>query len=161
MKSKYGINVTENNQEAVKNAEIVLLAVKPQVIQEVFQSLKGKVPSKSLVFSIVAGMPISTLQKGLAHKAVIRAMPFGRASPTSTNSRSATGPAPIGTTPIPTAAPGPRSTRGWQVSSSSPTRKSAPPACPTAKATSPWSFRTAPSGRTTRLSTSPGAGWNG
>jgi pyrroline-5-carboxylate reductase len=75
VKSKYGINVTSDNQEAVKDAEIVLLAVKPQVIQEVFFSLKGKIPSKGLVFSIVAGMPISTLQKGLSHKAVIRAMP--------------------------------------------------------------------------------------
>ena len=75
VKSKYGINITGDNQEAIKDADIVLLAVKPQVIPEVFQSLKGKIHSKALVFSIVAGMPINTLQKGLSHKAVIRAMP--------------------------------------------------------------------------------------
>ncbi len=75
VKSKYAVNVTPDNHQAVKNADIVILAVKPQVLPEVLSGLKGKIPSQSLVFSIVAGMPISTIQKGLSHKAVIRCMP--------------------------------------------------------------------------------------
>lgn len=73
--AKYGVSVTGDNREAVKSADIVILSVKPQVLPSVLSELKGKIPPNSLVFSIVAGMPISTIQKGLSHKAVIRSMP--------------------------------------------------------------------------------------
>ena len=73
--SRYGVNVTDNNLQAIKDADIIILSVKPQVLPEVMSGIKSKIPSRSLVFSIVAGMPISTIQKGLSHKAVIRCMP--------------------------------------------------------------------------------------
>ncbi len=72
---KYGVNVTGDNREAVKTADIVILSVKPQVLAAVSSEIKGKIPANSLVFSIVAGMPIATIQKGLSHKEVIRTMP--------------------------------------------------------------------------------------
>jgi pyrroline-5-carboxylate reductase len=72
---RYGVAVTSDNRESVKNADIIILSVKPQVLAGVSSELKGKIPSNSLIFSIVAGMPISSIQKGLAHKAVIRTMP--------------------------------------------------------------------------------------
>ena len=72
---KYGILVVAENQLAVKGAEIIILAVKPQVLPDVFLDLNQNIPENSLVFSIVAGMPISTIQKGLSHQSVIRAMP--------------------------------------------------------------------------------------
>ena len=72
---KYAIQVTGDNKEAVKSADIVILSVKPQVLPAVLSELKAKIPSGALVFSIVAGMPIATIQKGLSHKAVIRSMP--------------------------------------------------------------------------------------
>ncbi len=75
IKDKYGISVTGDNREAVKSADLVILSVKPQVLPAVMSELKGKIPSSSLVFSIVAGMPIATIQIGLSHKAVIRSMP--------------------------------------------------------------------------------------
>ena len=75
VKEKYGVQVTGENQQAIENADIVILSVKPQVLPDVFSDLKGKIPSGCLVFSIVAGMPISTIQKGLSHKSVIRSMP--------------------------------------------------------------------------------------
>jgi pyrroline-5-carboxylate reductase len=75
VKNKYGIQVTEENLLAAKGADIVILAVKPQVLPDVFSNLKGKIATNSLVFSIVAGMPISTIQRGLSHKSVIRSMP--------------------------------------------------------------------------------------
>lgn len=72
---KYEIHVTGENKEAVKTADIIILSVKPQVLPAVLSELKGKIPSGAIVFSIVAGMPIATIQKGLSHKAVIRSMP--------------------------------------------------------------------------------------
>lgn len=75
IRDKYSVNVTGDNALAVKDADIIILAVKPQVLPEVLSGLRGKIPPKGLVFSIVAGMPIATIQKGLGHKAVIRSMP--------------------------------------------------------------------------------------
>jgi len=75
IKDKFGISVTGDNREAVKSADLVILSVKPQVLPAVMSELKGKIPTGSLVFSIVAGMPIATIQRGLSHKAVIRSMP--------------------------------------------------------------------------------------
>jgi pyrroline-5-carboxylate reductase len=75
IKDKYCISVTGDNRDAVKSADLVILSVKPQVLPVVMSELKGKIPSGSLVFSIVAGMPITTIQRGLSHKAVIRSMP--------------------------------------------------------------------------------------
>jgi len=75
IKDEYGISVTGDNRDAVKSADLVILSVKPQVLPVVLSELKGKIPSGSLVFSIVAGMPITTIQTGLSHKAVIRSMP--------------------------------------------------------------------------------------
>ncbi len=75
IKEKYGISVTGDNRDAVKSADLVILSVKPQVLPAVMSELKGKIPSGSLVFSIVAGMPITTIQRALSHKAVIRSMP--------------------------------------------------------------------------------------
>ncbi len=72
---KYGIQVTEANHQAVKSADVILLSVKPQVLPSVMDGLKGHIPAGCLVFSIVAGMPIARIQKGLDHKAVIRTMP--------------------------------------------------------------------------------------
>jgi pyrroline-5-carboxylate reductase len=72
---KYSVGVTVKNVEAVKSADIVILSVKPQVLPAVLEELKGNIPSGSLVFSIVAGMPISKIKKGLAHKSIIRSMP--------------------------------------------------------------------------------------
>ncbi len=72
---KYAVMITAENEEAVKSADIVILSVKPQMLPAVLSELKGKIPSDGLVFSIVAGMPIATIQKGLSHKAVIRSMP--------------------------------------------------------------------------------------
>jgi len=75
IKDKYGISVTGDNRDALESADLVILSVKPQVLPVVMSELKGKIPSGSLVFSIVAGMPITTIQRGLSHKAVIRSMP--------------------------------------------------------------------------------------
>ena len=75
VKEKYQINVTEKNRDAVTGAEIVIFSVKPQVLPAVMADLKGVISNNSLIFSIVAGMPISAIQKGLSHKAVIRTMP--------------------------------------------------------------------------------------
>lgn len=73
--ARYGVETTGSNPEAVKGADIVLLAVKPQVLTKVFSQLRDQLPEDCLIFSIVAGTPIAALQKGFNHGPVIRTMP--------------------------------------------------------------------------------------
>ena len=71
----YGIAGAENNIAAVEGAEIVLLSVKPQVMNEVLAELNGALTSDVLVFSIAAGVKVSTIRNGLGVSGVVRAMP--------------------------------------------------------------------------------------
>jgi len=71
----YGIDSAENNIDAVRGAKIVLLSVKPQVMNDVLAELNGHVAAEVLVFSIAAGVRVDTIRKGLDVSGVIRAMP--------------------------------------------------------------------------------------
>jgi pyrroline-5-carboxylate reductase len=75
LRARYGVRVTADNATAASGADVLVLAVKPQVLPEVLPELHGKISPEALVFSIVAGMPIATIAKGLGHKAIVRAMP--------------------------------------------------------------------------------------
>lgn len=70
------IKIASSALEAVRQAETVVLAVKPQIIKEVLVSLRSCVTSKHLVISIAAGIEISSLKKILGGKIpVARVMP--------------------------------------------------------------------------------------
>ncbi len=75
MKTQFGINTTETNASAVQDADVVVLSVKPQVLPKVMAELQGKIPGEALVLSIVAGVPIASMQAGLAHDRIVRTMP--------------------------------------------------------------------------------------
>lgn len=72
---KYGVQPFTDNALAVKNAEIVILTVKPQRLNAVLTGLRDKIQKDALVISIVAGASIESIQKGLNHENVVRAMP--------------------------------------------------------------------------------------
>jgi pyrroline-5-carboxylate reductase len=75
MKSQFGVTTTESNLTAVRDADVIVLSVKPQILPKVLAELKGKIPSTALVLSIVAGVPIATMQSGLGHDRIVRTMP--------------------------------------------------------------------------------------
>ena len=68
------VQVTEDNLVAIQEADIVLSAVKPQVLASVLKPLKGLLQGK-LVISIVAGAEISTIAKLLDTDRIVRVMP--------------------------------------------------------------------------------------
>lgn len=72
-----GIKTTDSNIDAVKPADIVVLAIKPQVLPKVAKELAGTVgKNKSLVISIAAGIRTSSLGKWLGEDVpLVRAMP--------------------------------------------------------------------------------------
>jgi pyrroline-5-carboxylate reductase len=75
LKKQYGITVTASNKEAVAGKDVIVLAVKPQNINEVLADLKGYLKSNQLVLSIAAGVTISAISGGLGHRKVVRSMP--------------------------------------------------------------------------------------
>lgn len=68
------VNVTDDNIAAIKDADIVLFAVKPQVLAGVLKPLQGLLDGK-LVISIVAGAEIATLSALLGTDRIVRVMP--------------------------------------------------------------------------------------
>ncbi len=73
---KYNINPAKSNQEAVREAEVVLLCVKPQVIDAVLAEIAVAADSSKLVISIAAGITIDRMEKVLtANPRIIRVMP--------------------------------------------------------------------------------------
>ncbi|GIV78306.1 MAG: pyrroline-5-carboxylate reductase [Litorilinea sp.] len=75
MQEAYSVHVSEDNAAAVKDADVVVLSIKPQVAAKVFAGLKGHIPPSALVLSIIAGLPIRVMQEGLGHGAIVRCMP--------------------------------------------------------------------------------------
>ena len=75
VRGQFGIRTTLDNEEAAREADVVVLAVKPQVLPAVLEELQGRLRSGALAVSIVAGAAMDALARGLAHPAVIRVMP--------------------------------------------------------------------------------------
>jgi pyrroline-5-carboxylate reductase len=71
---QYRVSALADNSKAVANADLIILAVKPQNLPQVMEEIKGLAPEQ-LVLSIVAGATLSSLCQGLNHSSVIRAMP--------------------------------------------------------------------------------------
>jgi pyrroline-5-carboxylate reductase len=72
----YGIAASSDNHAAVDGADIVILAVKPQVMGPVVSDLAPSLNPTSAVVSIAAGIQIADLQNWLGDKqAIVRAMP--------------------------------------------------------------------------------------
>ncbi|OTG76028.1 pyrroline-5-carboxylate reductase [Acinetobacter sp. ANC 4169] len=68
------LHVTDDNAAAIRDADIVLFAVKPQVLASVLKPLKGLFEGK-LVMSIVAGAEITTIAQLLETNRIVRVMP--------------------------------------------------------------------------------------
>src|SRR5690606_3389798 len=75
LEGRYGLCLTADNAEAACGADLVLLTVKPQSLDSVFDDLRGKLRDGQVVVSIAAGATIGRLLSGLGHPALVRAMP--------------------------------------------------------------------------------------
>ena len=76
LNKEVGIKTTQNNKDVTSFADVIILAVKPQVMNEALSNLKNDITQRHLVVSIAAGIPIrfieSILQAGIR---IIRVMP--------------------------------------------------------------------------------------
>lgn len=76
LEADLGIEVTSDNDSAVQNADVVVLAVKPQVLQAVCEDLANSLAHKPLVISIAAGVEMDSLNQWLGNDLpIVRCMP--------------------------------------------------------------------------------------
>jgi len=72
--AEYGIDVVEDNAAAVRGADVVILAVKPQQVSEALAAIKESFSADQLLISICAGLPTSALESWVPAR-VVRVMP--------------------------------------------------------------------------------------
>ena len=75
LQNTYAINTFTDNSLAIKNADIIVLAVKPQIMRQVCEHLAESVTDQQLVISIAAGINCDSLSRWLGVKTIIRCMP--------------------------------------------------------------------------------------
>ncbi len=77
LKNELGINIVEDNRLVLDSSDIVILAVKPQVIGGVLQGIKPHVREGHLLISIAAGVSVNSIRAHLDSPGarIVRVMP--------------------------------------------------------------------------------------
>lgn len=72
---QHGIALFSDNVEAIEGADLIVLAVKPQVMKTVCLDLAPHLTANQVIVSIAAGISCASLEKWLGERAVVRCMP--------------------------------------------------------------------------------------
>lgn len=76
LKDETGVNSVESGKEVVQKSDVIILAVKPNMVKAVLESCKNKFGGKKILVSIAAGIPIKTYKEIIgADQKIIRAIP--------------------------------------------------------------------------------------
>jgi len=70
-----GCQILVAPDEALSEAPVVLLAVKPQTAPAMYEQVKGFLSPNQVVVSIMAGVTMESLRSGLGHESLVRVMP--------------------------------------------------------------------------------------
>jgi len=71
----YGIRTVASNAEAVEAADVILLAIKPQMLAKVGREIGPHLRDDQLVLSVIAGATTTALEGFLGHRRIVRSMP--------------------------------------------------------------------------------------
>ncbi|RDY23874.1 pyrroline-5-carboxylate reductase [Romboutsia maritimum] len=76
IKDEFKINVTKNSKEVVKNSDIIIVAVKPNVYNRVLDEVKEFIDKDKIIVTIAAGKTIKSIEEVIqSDKKIIRTMP--------------------------------------------------------------------------------------
>jgi pyrroline-5-carboxylate reductase len=71
-----GVNITSDNNAAVRNSELVILAIKPFQVKDVLTALKKDITAKHILVSVVTGVSVADIDEVVKKKLpLFRAMP--------------------------------------------------------------------------------------
>jgi pyrroline-5-carboxylate reductase len=62
IRENYGVKTTSHNTEVVKQSEIIILAVKPQIMKQVVDEIAKYLDFSKLIISIAAGVPLDAIE---------------------------------------------------------------------------------------------------
>ena len=76
IKERIGVSVTQDSKKNISKSDIIVLAVKPNVVSVVLDDIGKFIKKKQLVISVAAGVPIKFIESYLQKESkVIRIMP--------------------------------------------------------------------------------------
>jgi len=76
LRKNYDIIIQKTNKDAACEADIIILSVKPQVIEKILAEIAPVVDDKKLIISIAAGVPLAKVESALKKGSrVVRVMP--------------------------------------------------------------------------------------
>ena len=75
IKKKFELFVTDDNSLAIKNADLIILCIKPQHFKIVANQISGEITNDQTIVSIMAGININTISKAISTMKIIRIMP--------------------------------------------------------------------------------------
>lgn len=76
IKKQYGVHASDKNDDIVSNTDIIVFAVKPQIMADVVKASAANLDEHKLVISIAAGVPLTAMSSWLPpNTKLIRAMP--------------------------------------------------------------------------------------
>ena len=65
LKEKLKVHAGTDNAEAVKDADIIFLCVKPQVVADVVREIRAHLHAKQLVISVAASVPTEMIERAM------------------------------------------------------------------------------------------------
>ncbi len=71
----FGVETTMDNERIAKEADIIMLCVKPQAAAQALKPLHGLFHEPQIILSIMAGVSLETIRRFTGHSALVRAMP--------------------------------------------------------------------------------------
>jgi len=75
LEREYGIRTAADNLEAMRDADVVVLGIKPQMLNKVGREIGPHLRRGQLVLSVLAGATTTALTRILGHDQVVRSMP--------------------------------------------------------------------------------------
>ncbi len=76
LEKEAGIKTTQDNKKITSDSDIIILAVKPNMMGNILDELNSEITSKHLIISIAAGVPLSFMESSLNEGCrVVRVMP--------------------------------------------------------------------------------------
>ncbi|MDY0249441.1 MAG: pyrroline-5-carboxylate reductase [Pseudomonas sp.] len=75
IQTEFSVATYTDNSLAIVDADVIVLAVKPQIMRDVCEQLASHLTANQLIISIAAGVNIASLSQWLGPRAIVRCMP--------------------------------------------------------------------------------------
>lgn len=75
LNGEYGVNIVDEDKTELKDANFILLAMKPKDVAAALAGIKKKLTGNTVIISVAAGVSIETIQRHVGNYPVARVMP--------------------------------------------------------------------------------------